>query len=135
MKNRPEYEPLRASWARFKNRGVLSEEWEKFETFFKDALDAGWEVGDMVVRVDSTAPIGPDNLFIRKCDRKKQEEAKAAAEAELAATKGGYKNSPCISCPCDKDGTCDSYKKCKHYRLWISACWRDFKKAAEKLEE
>lgn len=133
MKNRPEYGPLRAAWNRFGRRDLLAEEWGKFEPFFDAMLEAGWAAGDAILRADRKGPLGPNNFTLQKCNQEKLAVRKAVLNRELAATKGGSKNSPCIGCSGEVAGTCECYKTCKAYKLWISACWRDFKIAAEGL--
>lgn len=118
-----EREALRTTWQRAKDRELLAPEWQEFEAYSEALLAAGWAIGDPIYRKYPWQPLGPDNFYLDKFAGGPQ----AARAARLAETKGGSANSPCIGCPDDKDGFCSKFHNCGRYRLWISACWRDFK--------
>lgn len=114
---------LKPAWYRATRRGVLAPEWQEFGAYSDALLAAGWEKGDAIYRRDPGKPLGPDNFYLDKFAGGRQ----AARAVRLAETKGGSANSPCIGCPDEKDGFCSKFHNCGRYRLWISACWRDFK--------
>jgi hypothetical protein len=54
---------LYSYWRRIRHRSTVDPIWEDYRVFYYWALDAGYESGDQLVRLDESLPYGPDNCF------------------------------------------------------------------------
>ncbi len=129
IKEQPFYFPLYRSWKRFRRGGFLAAEFDDFHAFYDWAIENGYEYGDIIYRPCGGHKIGPRNGMISKA------KANADAGREISNIKAGSKNSPCIGCACNKDGSCSSFSSCVRYATWLNKCWEDFRKAAGIKEE
>ena len=125
-KDMPGYEALRSKHSAFRSRGNLVPEWDDFWAFYGWVMDQGWKPGAHICVRDWTKHIGPDNCYLRFLVDRTVKEPEEDQEKPVEIIRGGYKNSPCIGCPNEKDGGCMSYANCPKYREWFLKSWAQF---------
>jgi hypothetical protein len=119
LRGYPMFKFLYESWQRFRQKGMLSEEWAEFRVYYEWAMERGYKPGARIVRWDKRNTASPGNCYLD-----------FPGTEETEHIKGGYKNSPCISCRYDTGKGCVCYRSCKRYILWLNKCWEDFREAA-----